>query len=63
MRADNIVGKESIELLHKIGYPAVSQAADFARPGLKFKSYSGLAHSSSLEEIEDLKKWLAKALK
>lgn len=63
MGTDNTVGTESIKLLQKIGYPMVPATSAFGRPGLKFNSYSGLAHSSSLEEIEDLKKWLAEALK
>lgn len=61
--ADLIVGQQSVELLTKLGYPTVPANKSFAKPGLVFKSYAGMAHSSSQEEIEDLRVWLTEALK
>jgi lysophospholipase-2 len=58
------VGARSIELLtKKLGFPLVPSGTTFARPGLRFESYPGMAHSSSPKEVEDLKGWLAAALK
>ncbi|WWC91067.1 uncharacterized protein L201_006008 [Kwoniella dendrophila CBS 6074] len=66
--ADQVVnyeyGQQSIELLtKKLGFPLLPSGTNFKRPGLRFESYEGLPHSSSPEEIEDLKNWLTEALK
>lgn len=61
--ADTTDGAKSVELLGKLGFPSVPKGRTFARPGLRFESYNGMGHSSSPEEIEDLKKWLMEALK
>ena len=59
-----LVGERSVDLLtRRLGFPRVPDTSPFARPGVKFQSYPGLAHSSSPEEIEDLKTWLTEALK
>ncbi|RSH95212.1 hypothetical protein EHS25_000298 [Saitozyma podzolica] len=57
-------GVRSVELLtKKLGFPLVPTNTPFARPGLRFESYPGMAHSSSPQEIADFKAWLAEALK
>ncbi|BEJ16235.1 hypothetical protein CspHIS471_0508400 [Cutaneotrichosporon sp. HIS471] len=66
-RDDEIVqyeyGRQSIELLKRLGF--VEQPADkmFARPGLVFRSYPGMGHSACNEEIADLAAWLTECLK
>ncbi|WWC98112.1 acyl-protein thioesterase 1 [Kwoniella sp. B9012] len=57
-------GQQSIELLtKKLEFPLLSKGTTFQRPGVRFESYQGLPHSSSPQEIEDLKGWLVEALK
>ncbi|WVW79506.1 hypothetical protein I302_101475 [Kwoniella bestiolae CBS 10118] len=57
-------GQQSIELLtKKLGFPLLPPGTTFKRPGLRFESYQGLPHSSSPQEIDDLKGWLVEALK
>ncbi|WRT69213.1 uncharacterized protein IL334_006197 [Kwoniella shivajii] len=57
-------GQQSIELLTKrLNFPLLSPGTKFARPGLRFESYQGLGHSSSPQEINDMKVWLTEALK
>lgn len=46
-----------------MGFPTVPAGTKFARPGLRFESYPGMAHSSSPEEIVHIKEWLTEALK
>ncbi|WWC72965.1 uncharacterized protein I206_106929 [Kwoniella pini CBS 10737] len=56
-------GQQSIEMLKNLGFPLLSPGTTFQRPGIRFESYKGLPHSSSPQEIEDLKQWLIEALK
>ncbi|ODN74426.1 acyl-protein thioesterase 1 [Cryptococcus amylolentus CBS 6039] len=61
---DYSYGQRSVGLLtQKLGYNLVPKGQTFARPGVRFESYPGMAHSSSPKEIEDLREWLAEALK
>ncbi|WWC63891.1 acyl-protein thioesterase 1 [Kwoniella dejecticola CBS 10117] len=61
---DYSYGQQSIELLtKKLGFPLLPPGTTFQRPGLRFESYRGLPHSSSPQEINDLKDWLTAALK
>lgn len=55
-------GVKSVELLKKLGFPEVPKDKHFARPGVKFVSYPGMAHSSCIEEINDFGAWIAAAL-
>ena len=52
----------STELLKSLGFPLVPTGTPFARPGIRFESYSGLGHSSSPQEIADFTAWLKGAL-
>ena len=58
------VGERSVEMLTKqLGFPLVPSGKTFERPGVRFESYPGMAHSSCPQEIDDLKAWLTEALK
>lgn len=56
-------GQRSIELLKTLNFPILSAGTTFQRPGVRFESYPGMAHSSSDREIRDLKAWLQECLK
>jgi len=61
--ADRLDGKRSIELLKSLNFPILPEGTTFQRPGVRFESYPGMAHSSSDREIRDLKAWLEECLK
>jgi len=62
--ADSPVGERSVDVLHRqLGFPMVPAGKTFARPGVRFESYPGMAHSACPEEIAHMSAWLQEALK
>ncbi|KAJ8087022.1 hypothetical protein PM082_005847 [Marasmius tenuissimus] len=54
------LANESIEALKSLGFTITSGVED--TKGLSYNTYAGVAHSTNLKELDDLKGWLTKVL-
>jgi len=41
---------------------SISDSSDVGSPGLSFNVYKGMGHAAEVQELEDLKRWLAKTV-
>lgn len=53
------VGRASADFLHKQGIPV---ASEIGLKGLSFNTYRGVAHSTNMNELVDLKNFIAKVV-
>ncbi|WWC63890.1 uncharacterized protein I303_106495 [Kwoniella dejecticola CBS 10117] len=57
------MAQRSIHMLKGLGFPLLPKGTVFAKQGIRFEGYPGLAHTWSAEEVEDLRGWLVEALR
>lgn len=53
------IGRASADFLQQQG---IANATEIGAKGLSFNSYSGVAHSTNMEELIDLKSFIAKVV-